>query len=175
MQKELNPDLFGSGGGSNPGNNSYSNSAGRIKDERGVPQQRVVHQLEEKIAGAQAQTKFALDQMAGLVAQVNEFIKVSQGKFDRMQASLKSMEQQAQVHNSEATQRFSHVHQRLNERKTMDAKMQEMMDRHNSILKSYEVRLNHLQTLISQKETQIQTAQISLNETKMEIARLKRL
>lgn len=164
MQKELNPDLFGTGGASP-----------RVKEDKAIPQQRVIHQLEERIAGAQSQTKFALDQMAGLVAQVNEFIKVSQGKFDRFQASIKAVEQFVQGNTSDTAQKFTHLHQRLNERKTMDSKMQEMMDRHNSILKSYEVRLSHLQTLIQQKETQIQTAQISLNEAKMEIARLKRL
>ena len=57
----------------------------------------------------------------------------------------------------------------------MDQKMQEVIDRHNSVLKGFEVRITHLQKLLSEKDSQVMSAFAALNEAKMEIARLKRL
>ena len=45
----------------------------------------------------------------------------------------------------------------------------------NDYDKSFEVRMHHLQRLLSDKEAQLVGAQASLNEVKMELARLKRL
>ena len=42
--------------------------------------------FEEKIAEIRTQVKFAMDQMASLVGQVNEYIKSSQKSFERFNA-----------------------------------------------------------------------------------------
>jgi len=165
MQKELNPELFGTGVAGNS----------RYREDETKTTQRQTLQLEEKIAEIRAQVKFSMDQMAALVAQVNEYIKSSHGKFERLQASLKTLEGAEKTNYSEVGQRLSHVHQRLNERKSWDAKVQEMIDRQNGVLRSYEVRMNHLQRLMQEKDAQLVSAQSALNEAKMEISRLKRL
>ncbi len=165
MQKELNPELFGTG----------ATGSTRYREGDGPTSQRQTLQLEEKIAEIRAQVKFTMDQMANLAAQVNEFIKSSNSKFERLQAGLKAVDTSGKTNYSEIGQRMSHVHQRLNERKSWDAKVQEMIDRQNGVLKSYEVRMNHLQRLMSEKDAQLVSAQAALNEAKMEISRLKRL
>jgi muramoyltetrapeptide carboxypeptidase LdcA involved in peptidoglycan recycling len=71
-------------------------------------------------------------------------------------------------------QKVSAVLNQLGERKTMEMKMQEVVDRHNSVLRGFEQRLNQMQKVISDKEAQMIHAQAALNEAKMEIARLKR-
>jgi chromosome segregation ATPase len=165
MQKELNPELFGTGVA----------AQSRYHENEPLSAQRQTLQLEEKIAEIRAQVKFALDQMAALVGQVNEYIKSSQVRFDRIHTSMKQLENNEKADYSEVGQRLSHVHQRLNERKSMDAKVQEMIDRHNGVLRSYEVRMNHLQKLLAEKDAQVVSAQTAINEAKMEISRLKRL
>jgi len=42
------------------------------------------------------------------------------------------------------------------------------------VIKSFEVRLNHMQRLLADKENQMAASQAALNEAKMEISRLKR-
>ncbi len=165
MQKELNPELFGTG----------VTATSRYHENEPKTAQRQTLQLEEKIAEIRTQVKFAMDQMASLVGQVNEYIKSSQKSFERLHASIKHVETTEKTDYSEIGQRLSHVHQRLNERKSMDAKVQEMIDRHNGVLRSYEVRMNHLQKLLAEKDAQVLTTQANLNELKMEISRLKRL
>ncbi len=165
MQKELNPELFGTG----------AIGSMRFREDETNTSQRQTLQLEEKIAENRSQVKFTMDQMASLVTQVNEYIKTSHAKFDRLQASIRAIEGSEKTNYSEVGQRLSQVHQRLNERKSWDAKVQEMIDRQNGILRSYEVRMNHLQKLLSEKDAQMVSAQAALNDAKMEISRLKRL
>ena len=165
MQKELNPELFGTG---------VSGST-RYRDEEAPSSNRQGMYLEEKIAEIRSQVKFTTDQMEGLVIQVNEFLKTSQSKFDRLQASVKTVEQTDKLTRAEVGQKVSLMNQKLNERKSWDIKVQELIDRQNGVLRSYEVRLNHLQELLKEKDAQLIKAQATMNEAKMEISRLKRL
>ena len=173
MQKELNPELFGTGivGQSRFRDNQRPNET--TANSR-LPSQQTM-QLEEKIAEIRSQVKFAMDQMASLVAQVNEYIKSSHAQMNRMQSSIKTLENSEKTNFSELGQRLTHVHQRINERKTWDLKVQELIDRQNGVLKTYEVRMNHLQKLLHEKDAQLISSQAALNESKMEISRLKRL
>jgi chromosome segregation ATPase len=168
MQKELNPELFGTAA------TTQSATSGRFHENDPKSSQRQTLQLEEKIAEIRSQVKFALDQMTSLVTQVNEYIKSSQMRFDRLHTSIKQVADEDKAGHLDIGQRLSNVHQRLNERKSMDAKVQEMIDRHNGVLRSYEVRMNHLQKLLAEKDAQVMNAQNTINEAKMEIARLKR-
>jgi chromosome segregation ATPase len=165
MQKALNPELFGTG---------VAGQA-RYKDNEAADTHRAAHQAEQKIAEVRGQMKGLTEQMAYLASQVNDYIRSSQVKLEKMTAGMKGLETSQETFRQETSQRLSMAHQRLNERKSMDLKMQELMDRHNSILRSYEVRLNHMQQLIAEKDAQILESQATLNEAKMEIARLKRL
>ena len=164
MQKELNPELFG---------NSMSNPT-RIKENETASPHRAAQQAELKMAESKAQIKQISDQMANMVAQVNEFMKITQSRVDKLYANAKHQELHTEAFRTETAQKLSMVHARLNERKSMETKIQEMIDRHNSILRSYDVRLNHMQHLLAEKDAQLVESQTALNEAKMEIARLKR-
>ena len=160
MQKELNPELFGE-----------SHAKSRVFEQPAVNQMGV---LEHKVAEARAEVRQISENLAKVVGQINEFIRGSQNKFDRIHQTLQKLEQNGHALNGEAAQKINQIHNRLGERKTMDLKIQEMMDRHNSVLRSFEVRLSQMQKILSEKEAQLVASQSALNETKMEIARLKR-
>ena len=162
MQKQLNSELFG---------------------ETAVPS-RVVSKtpligsqvgLEAKILETRQQVAQLSQALESVVGQVNEFIRGSQVKFDRLNQGLQRLEQLhgAQVQDS-ATQ-LSNLSARLTERKGAEVKVQEMIDRHNTILRGYEVRLSQLQKLMMEKEAQTLQAQAALTDAKIEIAKLKRL
>lgn len=166
MQKELNPELFGekkvvkssnSDVAANLGNSaSYLNTDRQIFELRSQNQQ--LHGQLEKI-----------------VSSVNEWIKTSNLKFEKQAALLSRLEQNHNGLATEAGQKISQLNAKANERRSLDLKVQEMVDRHNNIIKSFEVRMNHLQKLLAEKEAQMVVSQAALNEAKMEIARLKRL
>lgn len=165
MQKELNPELFGS---------SAINQT-RFKENEPNSSQRVVQQVELKLAETHAYMNQISNQMESLVAQANEFMKITQVRVDKLYANAKLQENNTEALKNETAQKLSLVHARLNERKSMDAKVQDLIDRHNSVLRSFEVRMNHMQKLLAEKEAQLVDAQAALNDVKMEISRLKRL
>lgn len=167
MSKELNPDLFGekkaaktpiSDGsmGMGASNINYLNTDRQIFELR-------------------AQNQALADQLNKVVMTVNELIKTSNMKFEKQNSLLTRLEQSHNGLANEAGQKITQLAQRVNERKSFELKVQEMVDRHNNVIKSFEVRMNHLQKLLSEKEAQLISSQAALNETKMEIARLKRL
>ncbi|MEN0057687.1 MAG: hypothetical protein AAGB31_02540 [Bdellovibrio sp.] len=167
MHKELNPELFGekkaakspvleSAGALNASANNYLNTDRQIFELR-------------------AQNQALADQLNKVVGTVNELIKTSNIKFEKQSHLMSRLEQNHNGLALEAGQKITQIMQRVNERKSIDLKVQEMVDRHNNVIKSFEVRMNHLQKLLAEKEAQMISCQTALNEAKMEIARLKRL
>lgn len=165
MQKELNPELFGE-------NISKSRVVDNSSSQKPNSQQVA---LEGKISETRSQLHQLGESLTSVVNQVNDFIKGSQGKFERLNQSVLRLEQNDQAMNLETAQKLSQINNKLGERKIMDLKIQEMVDRHNSVLRSFEVRFNQMQKLMADKETLLVSAQSALNEAKMEISRLKRL
>lgn len=167
MNKELNPELFGekkvvksSVLESHP--NLGTNNANYLNTDR-------------QIFELKSQNHNLAEQLNKIVNTVNELIKTSNIKFEKQSHLLTRLEQSHNGLALEAGQKMALLSQRVNERKAVDLKVQEMVDRHNNVIKSFEVRMNHLQKLLAEKEAQMITAQTALNDAKMEIARLKRM
>lgn len=169
MNKELNPDLFGEKkAAKSPSTADLTSSAGVVANANYLNTDRQIFELK-------SQNQVLQDQLGKIVTTVNELIKSSNLRFEKQSHLLSRLEQ---THNglvTEAGQKFSHLSQRVNERRSLDAKVQEMVDRHNNVIKSFEVRMNHLQKLLAEKEGQMAACQTALNDAKMEIARLKRM
>lgn len=171
MQKELNPELFGEKKMTKTSTMDRSMEAASALSATGANYLNTDRQIFE----LKAQNQAMADQMNKIVGTVNEMIKSSNAKFERQQALLTRLEQSHNGLATEAGQKITQLSQRVNERKSLDLKVQEMVDRHNNVIKSFEVRMNHLQKLLAEKEAQMISCQAALNEAKMEIARLKRL
>lgn len=166
MSKELNPELFGEKKAvKSPVLDSPLNIGAASNNYLNTDRQ---------IFELRAQNQTLADQLNKVVTTVNELIKTSNMKFDKQSSLLTRLEQSHNGLANEAGQKITQLAQRVNERKSLDLKVQEMVDRHNNVIKSFEVRMNHLQKLLAEKEAQMISAQAALNEAKMEIARLKR-
>ena len=164
MQKELNPDLFGESGVSKT----------RVMDSASQNMQQVL-QMDQKLLELRQQVGKAIEQINQVMGQITEFMRTSQHKFEKLQSAVGALESRDQQIVLESDQKISHLNHKVSERKILDNKIQEMIDRHNTVLKSYEFRLSKLQQLIGDREEQIRSSTALLNEAKAEIARMKRL
>lgn len=167
MQKELNPELFGE-----KKNTASTRREGMIPpapsaDPSFLNTDRQIFELKSQILSMN-------EQLSKLNQALVESNKTGGGKMDRLQQSLTRLETSHNGLAVEAGLKIQQINAKLAERKTLDAKIQEMVDRHNNVIKSFEVRLNHMQRLLAEKENQMAASQAALNEAKMEIARLKR-
>lgn len=163
MQKELNPELFG------------MVSTSRYVQTSGDPEVRSQQSLEARVFELKDQLHQQAEQFSTWASQITEFVKNTHMKFDRIHQTLGKLDQVQNSLTQETTQKFSYIQTKLGERRSIDQKTHEMVDRHNSVLRTYEVRMGQLQKLISEREAQLLQAQAALNEARMEIARLKRL
>lgn len=161
LQKQLNPELFGDISGSKP----------RVMD---VPAANQAFVTEQRVADIKVHVAKLTESFSRVVGQMNEFMKNTQGKFETVQQTLHKLEQNDQLLNMETAQRINHIQNKMAERHQMDMKVQEMIDRHNSVLRSYELRMNQMQKMMAEKEATLISAQGALNEAKMEIMKLKR-
>lgn len=129
----------------------------------------------DQINELKLQNHFLSEQIKKVMEGLNEWIKHSNVRFERLQQSLNRLEQTHNEMVGETGQKFTHLSQKVAERRTLDAKVQEMVDRHNNVLKTYEVRMQQLQRLLTEKDAQVVGAHAALNEIKMDLARLKRM
>lgn len=168
MQKELNLDLFNEQTRNldmvsfQPLNMQGENEPEFLNNDKKISElKKANHELQESMH--QMKTQFA------------EYIKAAHLKMEKLTSQIQRLEQNHNGLAHEANQKITQLIHKVSERRIVDSKIEEMVDRHNNLLKTYEVRLNHLQRLISEKESQQLQTQAALNEAKMEIARLKRL
>ncbi len=161
MQKELNPDLFGE-----------TSNKSRVYENHNQSQ---VNYLDQKVLETRTQMRSLGDQLQKIVGQMNEFIKSTQGRFEKTNQQILRLEQNDQTILKDLSQRISSVHSRFSDKTNMEYKIQEMMDKHQSILRSYELKLQQIQKILNEREAQLISTQALLSETKMELARLKRI
>ncbi len=163
-RKQLNPELFGETKNHNFVDNSSS-------------QQTLPHlmQVEQRVLDLKTQIVAVIDHVTKLTTNFNEHVKRSSLKFEQVQTVLQQLQQNDQILQADTSQRLSQIHMRVGDRKMFEEKVQELIDRHQQVLKSFEMRISGLQNILAEKEHQFMQAQAALNEAKMEIARLKRL
>jgi chromosome segregation ATPase len=165
MEKQLNSELFGAVSGSRQTSGSMTTPVTAPKAQM----------LEQKLMEVRVQVGQLSEQLAHVVSQVNEFIRMSQTKFEKLQQMIQRQEQNQNETTMETAQKLGMMHARLTENKGLEGKVQTMVDRHQQVLRSYEVRMSQLQKLIAEREADLVEAQAFMNETKMEISRLKRM
>lgn len=163
MEKELNYSFFGV--------------------EKTISEESEVHEIEvpviEWLPGSSHVSKSKPDipikELEELKTQFLEYQNSTKLKIDRMNNSIQKWEQNYADLSQEISSKMAILLQKLNDQKKFDQKVQDIVDRHNNLLKGYEVRMNQLQKLLQQKESDFVEAHTALKDAKSEIARIKRL
>lgn len=179
MQRELNPRLFGnpSAPSESTGLSSPSTSVMGATEEapRRVPYPPVdVKSLEMAIAslkGAMIQMERRTETIA---FKMEELARTVHARLERFSQAIVRVEDLQTKSQQEASGRFAMIVQKVNERKINDGKVQDLVDRHNTIVRNFENRLTSLQRLTSEQQLALHNAQAALIEATNEIARLKR-
>jgi len=168
--KELNPELFGEINFIEP-----SRSKNNLLDVMKVGAPLEPLDFDEEVQATKKELTDFRQEMHHLKDEHNENAQNTKLRLDRLQISLSRLEQ---THNNFVQEMAEKVHQislRFGEQKKYDQKVQELIDRHSSLLKGYEVRMSQLQKVLSSKESELVEVHALLNDTKMELARLKRV
>ena len=162
-RKQLNPELFGETKNQTFIENSSAQTLPHLM------------QLEQKLGDLKLQMSSVVDHVSKLTTQFTEHVKRSQLKFDQVQTAIQQLQQNDHSLAADTSNRLSQIHNRMGERNMFEEKVQELIDRQNQVLKTFEMKMLAMQKLLAEKENQYMQAQGALNECKMEISRLKRI
>ncbi len=183
MQRSLNPQLFGSQHGQGDSVMSVTDprlpashvmGAGEDFGRKTAYPTVEIRSLQETVMNL----KGALSQMERrsetIAFKMEELARTVHARLERFSQSIARFEESQNKTQGENAQRFATIVAKVNERKVGDMKVQELMDRHNAVIRNFENRMLSLQRLTSEQEMTLHNAQAALIEARNEIARLKR-
>lgn len=173
MARELQPDIFGD---LRPADMASEPSmALRLpwsSGERPAPMPQTPSFMREEdwrtLVGQVDQLKKRMSEVESSQMQVqnrqNELIQATKVRIERVMGSCQRMDEVVKSFTTELADKMSAMQLRLNERKLADHKVQELVDRHTSMIQTYEVRLSALQKLLSEQEMLLMNARAALQE-----------
>lgn len=113
------------------------------------------------------------------IEQVNsrgeEMVTANKQRFERVQGHFHRHTEMIQGGFSDVNDKLAHLASRVNERKVSENQVKELIDRHQQMVQTFEVRVQQLQKVISEQELQLMNARAEIKEAVREIARLKKL
>ncbi len=186
LHRELDPQVFGANSQNSSGHNNMGSTGSLgLQAPSSSPQTRPGAQIpyppiDLKVVEAQVQQiKAVLQQyerrLDQLSARQNEISRDSQSRLDRFEQQMIRLEDGISRLTTDTSQRLASLAGRVNERKVTDSKVQELMDRHNLMLRNFENRLSSMQKLASDQEQALLSAFAALEDARAELSRLKRL
>lgn len=95
---------------------------------------------------------------------LNDWARGTKNTLERLQSGQQRLEQLAKAAVQELKSKISTLAGKFTERKGVDSKVQELIDRHNQALLSFEARMNQMQKIISEQELKILAYQSALKE-----------
>jgi len=146
MHRELNPQLFGT-------------QAPAEKIGQTVDQTHPAH----SIMGKNPENPGA----GGKLPYPSIDIKAIEHQVATLRLALMQMEKRTEAVSSK-------IAARVNERKVTDSKVQELIDRHNTIIRNFENRLLSLQRIVTEQEMALHNAQAALEESRAELSKRHR-
>lgn len=168
--KELNPELFGemaSVAASEEKSQLFENM------KLGAPLEPL--DFDEEVQSAKSELAYFRQEIQHLKNDQQETSQNTKLRLDRLQISLSRLEQSYNGFVQDMAEKVHQISLRFGEHKKYDQKVQELIDRHSSLLKGYEMRMGQTQKILAQKEAELVEVHALLNDARMELARLKRI
>jgi chromosome segregation ATPase len=169
MSRELNRDLFGTPANSMPRPNARSSAEvapmATIEDLKLMSFQ--IDTLSKKLKEYEAKTE-------SLASRWDEFSASSKLRFERIQGHFQRQGEAIQSSFRDVHAKVATIASRINERKMADVSIQQMVERHQQVVQSFDARLHQLQKVLSEQELQLMNSRSELKEALKELALLKR-
>lgn len=184
MHREINPQLFGTQTAAEKIGQpvDLSQPAAGIMGRPAPSQERhavpygpnEIKALEHQVSTLRVALVQSEKRAEALAAKMEEISRLVHGRLERFSQAIVRMEEiQAQTH-QEFTGKMAQIVARVNERKVSDNKVQELIDRHNTVIRNFENRLHSLQRLVSEQEMALHNSQAALEETRAELMKARR-
>lgn len=170
MQKELNPDLFGDMA------LGQSRLVQKSAPGSGAPKDwSLAMEMDKKIVDLRGQIQGVAEQLKHFGKQVQDAFRGQQQAIETVREDMQRLKQSHREFSDEAAMIRDKNQNQVVEGRQIEAKVEQMLERHQSVLRNFEVRVNQLQRIIQEKDNQLLSMQSTLIEAKAEVARLKRL
>jgi chromosome segregation ATPase len=95
-------------------------------------------------------------------------------RFERIQSHFQRQSEVIQNSFRDVHSKVATIASKLNERKMADTNIREMVDRHQQVVQTFEVRLQQVQKVLSEQELQLMNSRSELKDALKELERLKR-
>ena len=106
---------------------------------------------------------------------LDRWAQIVEQKIQQLSAGQKVLAEQIKQLAETTAKQNAAMHSRLNERRVAEAKTQELFDRHNQLVNSFETRINHIQKVATEQELKLMNYQSTYEEVLREIRNLKRI
>ncbi len=178
MHRELNPHLFGP---TQVPAQGWTDS----QAQRSQAQSQVAVSAPSRVAYPPNELKTIEHHLTMLKVAINQIEKRSEGfnskleelgrgvhvRLERFSQAIIRLEDQQQKINQENIEKFAQIAAKVNERKVTDGKVQELIDRHNTIVRNFENRLTSLQRINAEQELTLHNAHAALEEVRTELGK----
>jgi chromosome segregation ATPase len=168
MRKELNPGLF-AGASANPeglielkSTSAYDISGVELSSLNPAND---LKRLEKKVENITQESRVKHEEM----------LKAVQTRFEAFVQKLTALESKFEALSQDIRSKHSVLSGKVTERHMTDMKTQALIDRHTQLLRQFEQRVAGLQRVIEEQEYQIMNYKAALDESRKEMARMKRL
>jgi chromosome segregation ATPase len=167
MARELNRDLF----------------MDKLKDEleASVPPPPMYAKVEEvkhvslHVEYTQRRVKELESRIEQLTTKVDEMLGGNKQRFERIQGHFNRQTEMVQTGFHDLNTKVANLASRLNERRVSENQMKELVERHQQMVQTFEVRMQQMQKVMSEQEFQLMGARAEIKEAVREISRLKKL
>ncbi len=126
----------------------------------------------EKLRSKVDRMEVTIEKMA---TRLEELGKVSHLKSERLAQAIARSDEHMTKMAQDLSAKVAQLTGKVNERRLVETKVQEMVDRHNQIVHTFEQRMSQLQKLLSEKELHLAGYHSALEEARQTISRLKRI
>jgi hypothetical protein len=187
MPRELNPELFGPRKTSNAPSSPQMSPAQVAQAILGQPTSAYqMHQASLQQPTPPSVQEFEMnEQTRRKIRDLENQVAVLNQKLEKLSSSFEQrMFQASQAHKAleaKMGDQFREMHEtqaaatsKLTERRVADAKIQEMIDRHNQLVLQFEQRMNQIHKIASEQEMKIMTYQATIDEILREIRNTRR-
>ena len=167
MARELNRELFAERGFGGGVDESASASPAAVRPEE-------VRALTLQVESISKRMKEFESRVETMHTKVEDLVTQNRQRFERVQAHFQRQTEMMQSAMGDIHNKIAQVVSRMNERKLNENMVKEMVDRHGSVVQTFETRLQQFQKVMSEQELQLMHAKSELKQALHELSKLKK-